>query len=84
MARTYGTELFAHRADLLAQLAPGRPHGEFMVHLPLDRDHIRPVPQCAGAYFIYRHDKAFYAGMSTVSLKRRLWAHATGRGSRMV
>ena len=50
----------------------------------LTREHITLVPRSAGCYFIYLEDQPFYAGMSESNIQRRLWAHATGRGSKRV
>lgn len=55
-----------------------------MTPLPLTREHVRLVPPGLGCYFIYLGDQPYYAGMSRTSMRARLWAHATGRGSKMV
>jgi hypothetical protein len=60
------------------------PEGNFMTPLPLTREHIYSAPQRAGCYFIYLEDQPFYAGMSASNIRARLWAHATGRGSKQV
>ena len=60
------------------------PRGEFMVLLPLERKHVRAVPKSAGCYFIYLGEQPYYAGMSRTDMRKRIWVHATGRGSRMI
>ena len=60
------------------------PSGEFMTPLPLERVHVRSVPSSPGCYFIYVGDQPYYAGMSRTSMRKRIWAHATGRGSKMI
>jgi hypothetical protein len=65
-------------------LPPLRPTGDFMTPLPLLREHVRLVPRTPGCYVIYVDDQPYYAGMSKISMRARLWAHATGKGSRMV
>ncbi|CAG0978975.1 hypothetical protein BURK2_01729 [Burkholderiales bacterium] len=60
------------------------PLGEFMTPLQLTRESIYSVPQTAGCYLIYLEEQPFYAGMSACNIRSRLWAHATGRGSKRV
>lgn len=60
------------------------PRGEFMAPLRLLREHVRLVPQSPGCYLIYLDEQPYYAGMSRTNIQRRLWAHATGRGSKRV
>lgn len=83
-SREYTNDVFAHNPHLVSQVPEGRPRGEFMIPLPLDRDHVRRVPRTAGCYIIYIGESAYYAGMSRTDLRTRLWAHATGRGSKMI
>jgi hypothetical protein len=45
---------------------------------------IATVPEVAGCYWIYVDAEPFYAGMSRCNMRRRLRAHASGRGSRAV
>ena len=59
-------------------------HGEFMDLLPLNEEGLRSVPATAGCYIIYLDGSPFYVGRSRVDLRRRLVAHARGRGSRAV
>jgi hypothetical protein len=61
-----------------------RPIGEFMTPLPLTRECVREAAPVAGCYLIYLEDRPYYAGMSVTNMRRRLSAHAVGRGSRMV
>jgi len=60
------------------------PTGEFMAPLMLERQHVRSVPESPGCYLVYLGDQPFYAGMSRTNMRKRIWAHATGRGSRMI
>jgi hypothetical protein len=60
------------------------PRGEFMTPLPLEAEHVRTVPRSAGCYFIYVAAQPYYAGMSRTDMRKRIWAHTTGRGSRMI
>jgi hypothetical protein len=60
------------------------PAGQFMELVALTVANTRCVPRVPGCYFIYVDGQPYYAGMSAVDLRKRLHAHAAGKGSRLV
>jgi len=71
--------------SLLASVRPGsRPVGEFMDAMPFEPGFVGLAPHKPGCYLVYVEDEPYYVGMSRRSIRRRLWSHVTGRGSRMI
>jgi hypothetical protein len=80
----YSDDVFVSRPAALAALGPDQPLGEFMIPLPLASEYVTRVPRRAGCYLVYLGHHPYYAGMSRVDIRRRLSAHVSGRGSRMI
>jgi hypothetical protein len=55
-----------------------------MTPLPLIRKQVRLTPQTPGCYVIFLEHEPYYAGMSTTSMRARLLAHVSGRGSKAI